>query len=63
MKRDGKIGMIKTLLRKKLFLMDMIHLTPSTGFYLSGEHLQKFGEWHTLLQHVSQKIDIIVIIA
>lgn len=43
MKKDGKVGLIKMLLRMKLYLMDiMIHLIPFTSFYLSGEHLQKF---------------------
>lgn len=45
MKRDGKVGLIKMLLRKKLYLMDiMIHLIPFASFYSSGEHLQKIGK-------------------
>lgn len=44
MKKDGKVGLIKMLLRMKLYLMDiMIHLIPFASFYSSGEHLQKFG--------------------
>lgn len=54
MKRHGKVGLIRMLLRKKLFLMDiMIHLIPFASFYLSGEHLQKVETYMAESSHLS----------